>query len=193
MHLSNLCCSLRSAPANPNVALRNARSLPSCLEDNFGYKFCKRGDDDDDDDNDAAEGIFGDERPLSPWAGSAHDFPALCFCDDKARRDERKKNYTRDGPRAVTRQDVNSVWEQKASKDLKSIDISVRSCRIRQNVWSIRLFCCCCCCCQRRCFDHGGRPEAGRGPQRPSLRQHLRPFILSSPQRTRLSRHIKLG
>lgn len=118
MHLSHCCCSLRRAPANPNVALRNARSLPSCLEVNFGYKLCKR--------DDAAKGIFGDERPPSPRAGFSYDSTSLCFCDDKATGSQRKKN-TRDGPRAATRQGVNCVWGKKAINGLKSIEISVRS------------------------------------------------------------------
>lgn len=129
MHLTNLCCSLRGAPANPNGALRNAGSLPSCLEVNFCYKFFKR--------DEAAEGIFGDERPPSPGAGSAHDSTALCFCDDKASRDTAKNIHETD--LALLRARTSVPSGNKAIKSFGSIKYQSRSQHIRHHVWSIRL------------------------------------------------------
>lgn len=113
MHLPNLCCSLRGAPANPSFALRNAGSLPSCLEVNLCYKFCKR--------DDAAEGIFGDERPQSPGAGSTHDSTALCFCDDKTSSDTAKNPHETD--LALQRARTSIPSGNKAIKSLESIEI----------------------------------------------------------------------
>lgn len=117
MHLASYCCSLRGAPANPNVALRNAGSLPSCLEVNLCYKFCKR--------DDAAEGIIARRASTSPGAGSAHDSTALCFCDDKASRDTAKIIHETD--LALLRARTSVPSGKKAITGLESIKYQSRS------------------------------------------------------------------